>query len=520
MSQQAICPKCGKAFCDEDYCPADGTPLVPAAEEDHSAQPEPPAVSNDSEATRYTSYDNAVEPGDGEPEEPEGRLASFMKRMGLRRPADKSASDHVNPPAAAVSVAEPASPLPEAVLEKGWRLTGPVQPGAGMDIWLVERPAEDRAAVSGHFHRFHPSALTGEAIYRRLEEGITPQLARIWAHGTVDTAGARADYELVSLPKEGRRFDQWIEDGSPSEQRAWFVFTLLARLLEKLLTSGIRPLALEPAHLVMTKDGELWLASAGMLADTTAANEFHPEFQRSALLPHGWTAPEITQQNMLSENAALFSVGQLTALAAWGQPCSLDEVQRGAVPFQSIRDARLAQVMMGCLWPRPAERWTVEQVQQAACCGNADSMAAAPPWQSLAPGASSTAFSFAGSSYWRLESLLAAAVKPSNWNEAISRTEAILDWANGTAWAGNAKLMREALLQGKSADWVLVTLARMVCPDLPVTWRGLDCSEEEAEQSLIALAQRALRDGESDAVMVRALFRADLRGAFGQGQQQ
>jgi len=143
-------------------------------------------------------------------------------------------------------------------------------------------------------------------------------------------------------------------------------------------------------------------------------------------------------------------------------------------------------------------------------------MPPSPPWASLAPGASSTALAFAGEQYWRLEDVAAAAVKPGNWNEALSRLDAILDWASGTAWSGQVQLMRDARANGRTPDWILVALVRTVLPTHPPTWRVMDFSDGTAQHSLAALAQRVLAGSEDDASAMRDLFAADLRGAFAQ----
>lgn len=511
MNTNLICPQCGEPFQDEDYCPRDGARLVPPPT---ASAPVASSVVADA-ATDEASTAQANQPAaEGVAAEPEGKLARFMNRLGLHRVAGKTTLGADAPKTVSSSSAEISSPLPEAVTEKGWRLAGPVRSSTGLDCWPVERPTESGSAVAGLFHRYRTGALTSDATYRRIEAATTHGLARVWADGTVDFGGARADYDLVSLPKPGAGLDRWLADSTPSEQRAWHLFPTLVQLLRNLDAAGVQPMAFEPAQLLYSEDGELWLATAGALADTAATVPFRPELARSALLPHGWAAPELTQQTMLHANAAVFSLGQVLAQATWGQICSLAELQDGAVPFQTVNDARLARVLMGCLWPRPLERWTLEDLCKAVDCASCEVMPVSPPWASLTPGASATAFAFAGASFWRMDDLLAAATKPSHWCEATARIEAILDWAEGTAWVGQVKLMRDALAQGRSADWVLVALMRTVRLDAPLSWRELDLSDAEAAQSLAGLAQRALKGTAADVAAMRALFQADLRGAF------
>lgn len=525
MSQELTCPKCGKTFdgmtFDEDYCPLDGTLLVRADVPETPAErtvatvvePDGDGGSPGLGASALAAPEVLAERSRSEETKSDGRLADFMSRLGLRRAADKETLGRDRPRPAQAPLEEPPSPLPAAALDQGWQISGPVQSSPGLDCWPVDRINESAATVSGHYNRYRTGALTPDALYRRLAGATTSRLAQIWAHGTVDLRGARADYELVSVSKPGRRLDHWFADGMPSEHRARHLLPKLVDMVGQLATTNVRPLTLEPSQLVMTDDGELWLATAGALADTSTTDDYRPELERSALLAQGWAAPELTQQNLVSANAVVFSIGQLLALALWGQPCSSADLQTGAVTFKSIGDASLARVLMGCLWPRSRERWTVDHLRQAVAAGEAEAMPATPPWESLVPGASSTSFSFAGASYWRLETLLSDAVAPAHWSEATTRLEAILEWAEGTAWIGQAKLLRAALTQGRSADWTLVALARAVRPEAPLTWRGLDLSDAEATQSLVSLAQRALRHGGADVATMRALFEADLRGA-------
>lgn len=514
MSNDLICPKCGAAFRDEDYCPRDGARLVPPSDGSRHEEQSPATVDAIADETAITQAAQAAEEGSGQ--ERESKLASLIERFKLRPVADKAELGPDTPQSTSKPSLEPSSPLPEVVSEKGWRIAGLVQSTASVDHWPVERPTDSSTPVPGHFHRFRTGALTTDAIYRRLEDTTMVGLARVWAHGTADLSGARADYELVSLSKTGVGLDKWFVGSTPSEQRAWNLLPALVQLLRHLEQLGVHPMAFEPSQLLFTDDGELWLASAGALADAASADSFHPEFARSALLPRDWTAPELTQQSMLSANAAVFSLGQVLAQATWGQPCPISELQNGAVSFQSLADPRLARVLMGCLWPRRStERWTYADLFKAVDSMSLDAMPDTAPWASLAPGASSTSFSLFGASFWRLEDLLAGAARPSHWREATTRIEAILDWAESTSWVGQVKLMREALAQGRSADWVLVALTRVVRPEAPMTWRELDLSDAEAAQSLAGLAQRALHGRSTiDVAAMRELFKADLRGAF------
>jgi len=504
-----VCPRCGKSAPDQDYCPVHGARLVRQVATSTPTVTDPPSAANSSSMTSPLSATDPPPVTDTPPPRKESTIEQVLSRLGFRRPASKVL------PTAEILPDLP-SPLPEAVREKGWQVDGPVRSSAGIDQYPVQRTTDDGDSVAGHFNIFRNQALTRHAIYKRLENSVTPRLARVWDHGTVAFWGnSRADFELVSLPKVGIPLNKWLADSSPSENRALHLFPLLAELLQELSKSDVLPLAFEPAQLMLDNDNDLWLMTAAMLAERSATPEFRPELGRNALLPYGWSAFEMTNENMHHSNSVVFSVGQVLAQALWGQPCSMSELQTGTIPFQAISDARLANVLMGCLWPIPTGRWSIEHLLQATLCSSAEAMPATPPWDSLVPGASFKAFSFNGRAFWRLETLLAAAVKPPHWDEAITRIDDILAWTETTCWAGHAKVIHNALHdQGRSADWALVALTRKVCPDLPLTFRELDLSDEEAAQSLIGLAQRALRNGKTDLETMRALFKADLRGAF------
>lgn len=527
MSDALRCPTCGVSFADEDYCPVHGVRLEPPP----APQPAVAGLPEDAHAAVAATETGSHGPIDSGPEvadapapaagvapvdaapataseSRDGRLADFMRRMGLRRAnaPDPSAQGPAQAPDAPPAAP---SPLPRELARQGWHIRGTVEAHPGFERWSVERTGEP-----GDFHRFRTEALTPHALYRRLETTALPGLPRVHGYGTVDLAGARADYELVSTPTPAMGLDRWLADSTPCEQRALHLLPLLADLLVDLDGSGLCALSLDPSLLLMAGDVGLTLNSAARLGETAAMGSYRPELERSALLATTWTAPEITQRGLPAANSMVFSAGQVLAHALWGQTCVAADVAHGAVTFHGIRDARLARVLMGCLWPRPGERWSPRQLHLAAGAADIAALPETPPWESLAPGAAPSAFTFAGSAYWRLESLLAAAVLPERWSEALVRLEAILAWAQETAWAGQATLVAQALASGRSRDWALVALAHAVRPEAPLTWRSLDLSDPHAARSLARLAQDALHGDPARVATLRDLFRADLRGAW------
>jgi len=520
-----VCPQCERAFADMDYCPEHGLALVfRVAKPDSPASvaatpgdsvgvagPAPTGTGND--PTPDTVSAAPINDGDAVKD----RFARFLQASGVRL-ADHAAQTATNPATPAEPVAGNTETLllPENLRRDGWRATDKPRSLGGLTRWPVARTTARGQHEKAWFHRFGAGALTPEALYRRLEAQSVPHLCALLAHGTMDVAGTRNDFELVAHVQPGSmELTRWLQGTTPSETRALQMLPAVVSLLESLAEGGVRPLLLEPELLVRGSDGALTLTTSAALHAVDDASAAHPEFARSTLLPRGWTAPEIADEQESSANAAVFSLGQLLAMCLWGQPCSLAAVHSGQVSFNSIADARLARIMMGCLWPKPAERWTLRMVADALAQTDVTRLPEAPAWSALARGAGSTAFSLAGKQYWRLDELLQAAIQPDHWQEATTRIEALLAWMETTTWVGQVPMFRDALANGRSADWVLVRLRRTIDPQSPLSWRNLALDDEHAEASLIALAQRALRDGgRSDAALLQALFECDLREAF------
>jgi hypothetical protein len=505
------CPTCGKEFPTEDFCPVHGILLiVPKIAVDSELGIDEASVSTQN-IESIVSDSDSEEIIAGSKHESSTKLASFMSRLGLRRSKVNSDDSH--------EINLPASLLPEEVLDGGWKIAGSLLSASGVDAWPVEREISN-VVEQGVYRRFRTGSLTHPAIYDRILPVSLSPLPNLVAHGTVDMSGARTDFELVSNIQPGMMLDRWFAESNPSEERAQFLLRSLSTVLTELSNGGFQPIVLEASQLSVSEDGKIALISLGVIAEIQTSADFikyRPEFLRSALLPQDCTAPEVLQQSVLSENAAVFSVGQLLSQAIWGQCFTHKDIQIGEVPFHTIIDERLATILRGCLWPKSIGRWTQSELNTAIFC-DVSLLPTVNAWASLAPGASSTVFGFAGESYWRLEDLLLSAVQPQNWSEAVVQISNILKWSGDTSWAGQAKMIVEAMDSGRSNDFALIKLSRVVNPSTQPNWRELDLSKAEAQKSLAALAHRALK-GSSDAnLTVEALFECDLRGSFTQVQ--
>lgn len=524
--QHAIfsCPACGQSYGpEEDYCPVDGAklrPLAPApvaddrAEIDAAASPTSDAENTVSESTAtgplppfnppHWSTQQGHPTASPAPEMDKKERSLFdtlKKRLGITPPrADDPARWQ----------------MPPEVAAQGWTVSGPVESHAAWDRWpLVCTPADGKT-MQGQLLRYRTGSLTSPATYQALQDRPLGAVGTIHAHGTTDLAGARFDYEVTHLPAGGQPLSVWLSQTTPGEARAHYLAPLLARLLTQLAERHLQPWVLYPELLWLHED-RLSLNSIGAVRDLSdgPSTQLHysAALHDSALLKRPFAAPELLESGVSAASSPLFSVGQILSVALWGTERTLAEIGSGALPFALIQDPRLSRWLMGCLWPRPDGRWQLADFQ-AALTQPLEQLAALPAWASLMPGAATRAFRFAGQQFWRAEDLLHAAMRPAYWLEATEGIERLLHWLEQTAWAGQAALLRKELHQGKSVDWVLIRLIRTVVPDAPLTWRGHDFSDAQAEASLVALAQAALAGGATALQEVEALFTADLRGAF------
>ena len=499
------CPVCKCNYEKEEFCPVHFVQLVSLAE-----------ASTDPKGSAEESPKDQISPPKEVSDE---SLVDRMKKMFGGRFKRKGTKESDAATDKLSSTAPPGIELPVELREMGWLVSGEPASIRGVDVWPVQRKREDRE-VTGQLVVYASGVLTDVPTYQRLLAiGTSPTRAHLQAFGTVDRGHkVRAAYELITLPGVSQTLDTWLRDSPASEERALSFLPGLRDLLQDCAASGLLPITLDPAVVQRSMDGQLRIVRFGAMlagaADGTAC-VYRPEFAHSSLLPSPWTAPEIKSRLVVAPQSLVFSVSQILAAALFGQAPSLHDVQSGLIPFGSIKNPLLARLLMGGLWPHADGRWSLAELLTALEATSVEQMPAAPAWSRLMPGAAETAFDLGGESFYRLEDAVTRANQPKHWEEAVQRMDALLLWASGTAWKGVAEGLRTELTTGtRSSDWVLVRLTRQVCPRLPLTWRGLDCSDTHAQASLAALAQQALTSETPDFTVLRQLYRADLRGAF------
>lgn len=504
------CPVCREA-CDagDEFCPRDGAPLVAAAP---AATPCPAA-----EAPSLAPAAEYVAP----PVAPSAPAALVKPSLSARAAAVfGELSDrfrHRAGPSSTDTTSTSTSPLPADERDKGWQIAGALVSTRAFDAWPVVMQTSSGGTIHAFFRRYRTPSLTTKATYDALAAATGRASVHLYSFGTSDAGGgARLDYEITALPS-GQSLQQWNQTTRPGPDKAAFLVPLLGSWLQTLQTAGFSPFSFSPDLLWLSEDSErLTLAALSGVAtlDEVRGPRFQADLANSACLSVPYAAPELIERRVINENSAVFTLGQLLSAALWGEPQEHAFIRNGSLPFAAIEDPRLARLLMGTLWPKIDGRWSIEEFHSALAT-DAARVPAVPPWASLRPGAASTAFTLHGEDYWLAEDLLAAAAK--HWDEAVHHLDALLTWLGGTRFAGAVGLLRQGLLQGRSPDWTLVRLCRLITPGAPLVWRGHAFSDQDAECSLIALAQQALSNSPQAAAAtadLRHLFEADLRGAF------
>jgi hypothetical protein len=383
------------------------------------------------------------------------------------------------------------SVLPAAEVENGWRPAGEKVPGLAFDKWPL-RHVDGRRA---NFIRYRAGTLTTRAIYETLSATAALPLAQLYSFGSCSHGGAEFSYE-ISAAVDGEALDAWLlrHQGCDAARRLAGMLTSFLRQMEK---EGLRPITLEPSHLVV-QDARVRLVMAGALC-ATDATAFHDWLGRSPLLGSPWTASEVESRHMFSATSSIFSVGQIVAACQFGAPFHHDDLRKANVPFQSIADPQVRRFLMLTLWPYEDKRATLDRLD----CADV----AFPEWQKLEPGAAAQSFSLGGQACWRAEDALKAAA--AYWDEAIERFPELLRWLETTPAAAEVHAL--APHGHHSRDWQLVRLIHRVMPDAGPFWRGY-ALDREAANTFANLAQRAL-SGDAEAVHhIDQLFAADLRG--------
>jgi len=461
------CPKCERLFTDTlaEFCPDDGEALVTAAAED--AAPEAPPADPAQPAAEPPPA--SERPSAGE------RFRAWLDSL---RGTTTSAT----------------SPLPQTERDKGWSVSGEIEPRAAFDQW----PLSNSDGRAGTLTRYRPSALTNARVYERLPSLAGLPGPELFSWGCDSQGGLEVSYEITS-PLSGVPLSTWMQSHR-GEAAAAEIAAAILDLLDQLRSSGVRALVLEP-DVLRVHQGRLSLGLLGVL--TEAQSTGYQEFSRCPLVAAPYAAPELIERNRASMTGDVFSGAQIVEAIRSGEPFSYDTLRNGSVAFQSISDRTLAARLQCMVWPHEEGRASLEVLRQGGALP-------IPEWARLRPGAAENAFSLGGVSFWHAPEVMAETSR--HWSEAVARLDSLMEWILSTPFAPHARAI--AAQSHKSADWRLVRLIRRIAPDLPPFWRNYSFAEQDLTTTLNQLARCAV-DGDPQAVAdLEALFAADLTGAF------
>lgn len=519
-----FCPSCNNHNVTGDFCNQCGGPLQMKVAAENSL-----ASITQQDTNFIAKTESCKEPADGSTattpmaslkEAAKAKMDQFLRiKAGV---GGGSSNVGVVSPAINVNdIAEDALQdiLPPSERERGWRIVGgPFVSPKGYEHWPVSRAVEN-SEVKAVFRRYTSGVITTKPTYEALfEKAINTKdaIANLYSYGTVPVGGgARRDYEIVAMPA-GQPLDIWLKHkGEHGVDLACYLAPLLKDLLKRMQDLSLRPITLGPKMLwIDTDKNVITLGVLGAIAPCEDSDYYCPDLTNNALLTLPYAAPELLGRRIIASTTETFSVGQLLLQAMFGEPRDHNFIVDGSIPFAGVENQMLRSVLMGTLWPYPDRRWSVQNLNSALVPEDAD-FPKCPPWRSLCPGAAKAAFTLGGEDYYLPEDLLEAVVK--HWDEALLRCDDLLRWLDITRFKGQAGLLRQEKLGGRSADWVFLHLRRLVLPDAPIVWRGYSFDDADAEHTLISLAQRALAAGE-DARQAQSdldkLFSADLRSAF------
>lgn len=273
------------------------------------------------------------------------------------------------------------------------------------------------------------------------------------------------------------------------------------------------PMTLSPDDLLVKKDKQGLRLSLVHMGALMAANDvaLHRRELNHSLLSAPYIAPEISEKRILTANAAVFSVGQIVWLAATGTTVDHADIREGRVTFSAINDAFLARLLMGCMHPESAQRFTLKELKQLFENRSVDRKWPEVSWERVGSH-NAEAFQFNGNYYYRYEALTEALIAHDTWDQALAILPKAMDWI--AEYTPYASVVAQLITEDRSPDWKLMRLCYTLKPDLPKQWRNLSLSNQNAEDSLHRLAQLALEGNDEDNKLVDQLFKADLRSVF------
>ena len=491
MANQLMCPTCGKAFADEEYCPVHGARLRVAlsatvTSEDSVATPVPPNAHLLEGLADEPSWPSTAAPvvtrGPGK--------ASLKSRLaGLLRGTPETAPN--------LGAAPRAAGLPPEL--KGWALAVPVTEHRALDS--VSQQVVDANQTRAFYKCYSTGSLTSNNAYAQLKQVQCGGLVPLLAHGHFNGK----DFELIAHDVAAKPLDEWAQRNLGEPAALWFI-RQCADVLTSLHGVELAPLWLEPASFVVSGSA-LKLTDYGKLMQLSAtASGF------LATLPASQTeyaGAEVFKTKHWHANSPLYSVGAIAMQIAAGHAPTHQATECGDIDLRVIRDDALRAAIQGLLYPEPERRWKIADLVKWTQGSTVD----LPDWSRLRPGAARSAFVLHGRNV-HLPSDLAELLLQ-DLDLSAERLNEVIDWLNDNP--SMREVSNEVAIhrrQGRSSDWLLLRLAHRLNPACPRVWRGVSLDDAAVERNLFELGRRAMNGDVEAKALIDRLHEAKLGGVY------
>ena len=498
MANQLMCPTCGEAFSDEEYCPVHGARLRAMS----SATATATAASDASAASRTPTHAQPLERLEGSADEPSaqstagsvvtkhpGRPSLTSRLAGLLRGTTEAAPN--------LGAAQRATGLPPEL--KGWALAMPVTENRSLDgLSQQVVDADQRRAL---YKCYSTGSLTSNNAYAQLKHLQCTGLAPLFAHGLFNGK----DFDLIAHDVAAKPFNEWVQCNLGEAAAVWFI-RQCAEILTSLASVQLAPLWLEPSSFVVS-------ASALKLIDYGKLMQVHAGGSGFlATLPASQTeyaGAEIFKTKHWHPNSPLYSVGAVAMQLAAGHAPTHQVTECGDIDLRVIRDDGLRSAIQGLLYPDPERRWQIADLVKWTQGSPVD----LPDWSRLRPGAASSAFVLHGRNI-HLPSDLAEPLLQ-DLDLSAERLDEVIDWLNDNP--AMREVSNEIAIhrrQGRSTDWLLMRLAHRLNSACPRVWRGVSLDDADVERNLFELGRRAMNGDVEAKALIDRLQEVRLDGVY------
>ena len=399
--------------------------------------------------------------------------------------------------------------LPRPIIAAGWQLssTEAILHRDAYSQWIVARPSGETAVYT----RFLPrGVVTPRGIYDRLINLNHPGIPLLLGYGVANHSSTEFPYELSQLPENRQILDQWLQINQ-GEKAADILINHFVKLIKDLAMIDLRAITFNPNFISICENG-LCLDILGALF--YESREFSYDNAASHLVIEPWAAPEIKERRNVVLGSDIFSAAQIVAYAYFGRQIEYFQIRNAEIPFKEIHNQKIQRFIMGCLYPDPRFRWTIEDVMtdiEESVSGQPLSTDL-PNWDNLIAGSSKSSFTMGAKSYHNAKELVRSLVEPGNWDQALVQFNELLNWIETTPFRPQVSQVKAAV--HRSDNWKLVMLAQLINPGDPPFWREYSLSDDNIESTLTQLGIDASNGDRQATRLLQELYNADLRADF------